>query len=68
MVPVLVIAFLGVLLLIVVRRRNLGLLLQIASLIGAVLVLIWLQDRGLLNDRGGGRTIEGKPGAEAPER
>ncbi|MBD8907692.1 hypothetical protein [Methylorubrum zatmanii] len=45
---VLSLALLGVLVLMVVRRRHLTILMGVASLIGSVLALIWLQDLGLL--------------------
>ena len=41
-------ALLVVLVLMVVRRRQLTILMSLASLIGAILGLIWLQDLGLL--------------------
>lgn len=45
---VLSLALLAVLILIVVRRRHLTLLMSVATVIGSILVLIWLQDLGLL--------------------
>lgn len=50
----LLLALLVVLVLMVVRRRHLTLLMSLASLIGALLGMIWLQDLGLL------------PGSEGP--
>lgn len=44
----LVLALLVVLVLMVVRRRHLTILMSLASLIGALLGMIWLQDLGLL--------------------
>ena len=43
----LLLALLAVLVLILVRRTHLSLLATVASLIGACLILIWLQETGL---------------------
>ncbi|UMY15658.1 hypothetical protein MMB17_12940 [Methylobacterium organophilum] len=56
LVFLLIAAFLGVLILIVVRRRQLELLWTVACMIGAVLILILMQDSGLL------------PGSDGPLR
>lgn len=42
------VALLAVIVLIVVRRRQLTLLMSLASLIAALLAMLWLQDLGLL--------------------
>lgn len=52
MVPVLGIVLAGVLLLMVLWRRHLGSLMQIASLVAALLLMIWLQDNGYLRAKG----------------
>lgn len=44
----LVLLFLGTLVLIVVRRRQVGRLTSFATLIAAIIVMIWMQDTGLL--------------------
>ncbi|GEP00475.1 hypothetical protein [Methylobacterium haplocladii] len=53
MTLVLGIALAGTLLLMVFWRRHLGSLMQIASLLGSVLLLIWLQDNGYLGGKNG---------------
>lgn len=46
--PLLAVALLIVLGLIVVRQRNLGFLMSLGSLLAGLLLLIWLQNQGLL--------------------
>lgn len=43
----LLVALGGVLVLLVVRRRHLTVLTSIACLLGAIIMLIWMQDTGL---------------------
>ncbi|MCE4222375.1 hypothetical protein HCU64_01305 [Methylobacterium sp. C25] len=58
MVPVLGIILAGTLLAMLLWRRHLGSLMQVASLVAALLLMIWLQDNGYLN-------AKGKPPADA---
>ncbi len=53
MTLVLGIALAGTLVLMVIWRRHLGALMQVASLLGSLLLLIWLQDNGYLGSRTG---------------
>lgn len=53
MTIVLGIALAGTFLLMVFWRQHLGSLMQVASLLGSLLLLIWLQDNGYLDSRSG---------------
>ena len=64
----LLLALLIVLVLIVVRRRHLSLLATVASLIGACLILIWLQETGLWPGTAGPLTPLRPPVGIVPER
>lgn len=62
---VLLVSFFGVIAAMVVRRRNIGRLSSFATLLAAIMAMLWMQDRGLLPDVG--RPIgPGSPAATAP--
>jgi hypothetical protein len=61
MVLVLGIALAAVLLLMVFWRRHLGSLMQVASLLGALLLMIWLQNNGYLDGKGRQSPTPGGP-------
>ncbi|GEP11583.1 hypothetical protein MMMDOFMJ_3270 [Methylobacterium gnaphalii] len=61
MVPALAIALTAVLLLMVFWRQHLGSLMQLASLLAALLLMIWLQDNGYLNSKDRQPPVKDRP-------
>lgn len=48
LIAVLSLAFVAVIVVMIVRRRNLTLLMNVASLLGLAILLLWMIDMGLL--------------------